>query len=88
MNGVVLPLQMVAAAGVDLHRVDKVMLRVGGTDQPATGSIQVTEVAFQHFSPIVVPPALPELPAAPLGLLAATGLIAAIWFSRRPRQRI
>jgi len=86
MNGVVLPLQMVAAAGVDLHRIDKVMIRVGGPDQPSTGSIQVTEVAFQHFSPMGVPPTLPELPAMPVGLLAATGLIVAIWFSRRPRQ--
>lgn len=83
MNGVVLPLQMVAAAGVDLHRVDKVMLRLGAAGQPPTGSIQVTEVAFQHFAPIVVPPALPELPAAALGLLAAVTLVAAIRFTRR-----
>lgn len=88
MNGVVIPLWEVAAAGVDLASIATVSFVAGdvAAGQPATGSIQLAEVAFQTTGAAGPTPAVPELPMGAILPLLVIGLCA--WSSSvRWRQR-
>ena len=48
LNAIRVPLSDFKAQGVDLTSIRKVELRFGGPGQPATGSIQLSDVRFQE----------------------------------------
>ncbi len=76
MNGVVVPLAELRAAGVDTTALTAISFLAGdvAAGQPATGSVQLAEVAFQRLADDQAPP-----PVVPEGrvALAALALLAA-----------
>jgi len=72
LNGFEIPLS--AYPDVDLHDLERVEIRFGGPGLPATGAIQLADVAFQELggpdatalSAALLTPATPTAPMAPL----------------------